>query len=381
MIQGHTFTALVRPSAFEGWWVRFYTLIHGLTAPMFLLGGGLAYGMVSAKRRATAAASGEPPAPMRIVRRGLMLLAIGYLLQWPGVPWTRLFDHPQQLRATCAVGPLQLVGVCLIASELLFGYCKTRLRALGAIALLFMGIFGVSPWVWQAHGSGRLWPVVGMWLDGDAGSLFPFFPWAAFFFLGVLLSALVPLAQRRPRVMAAWFTLGGAFSAYALYALWLGGERLQQLYGEHNFWHTSPMYTLFRAALVVMLLGVVIATARLADAARARFVTGARLFDTLSRQSLVAYVVHLLVLYGSPVSSGLVRTGRVYDLWEGSLVFAGIALFTLSITVLWEHYSPAELLARLVRGSARSHWAVARRGGTEVHRVGEGEGLRVPPAE
>src|SRR5262249_12613026 len=47
MIQGHTFTALLDPAHYVGNWSRWHSLLHGLTAPMFLLGGGLAYGFVT----------------------------------------------------------------------------------------------------------------------------------------------------------------------------------------------------------------------------------------------------------------------------------------------------------------------------------------------
>src|SRR5687767_13790429 len=83
MIQGHVFTALLRPEAYDGDWVQWHTLVHGHTAPMFLIGAGIAYGFVTLRE------GGARPGAFsrRIVKRGLQLLALGYLLQVPRASW------------------------------------------------------------------------------------------------------------------------------------------------------------------------------------------------------------------------------------------------------------------------------------------------------
>ena len=53
MVQGHTFSALLRPGAMAQSVERVHSLIHGLTAPMFLLGAGLAFGITSYPRYST----------------------------------------------------------------------------------------------------------------------------------------------------------------------------------------------------------------------------------------------------------------------------------------------------------------------------------------
>lgn len=73
MIQGHSFTALLQPAEYRGSWSTWHTLLHGLTAPMFLLGGGLAYGLVLFRAR--------HPLGLRFVRRAGLLLVLGYALQ------------------------------------------------------------------------------------------------------------------------------------------------------------------------------------------------------------------------------------------------------------------------------------------------------------
>lgn len=375
MIQGHTFTALAQKSSFSGGWVRLYTLFHGLTAPMFLMGGGLAYGMVSGRRREQSRVAGSSPAPFeidaRIMRRGLVLITLGYLLQWPHVPLWRLAEHPVQFRTAFAVGPLQLVGLCLILCELTWGILRSRRAFTSALALGVFAIAACSPWVWLARRSTRLLPPWGMWFDGYGGSLFPFFPWAAFFFLGVLASGLVPFARRVPWAAASGLLGVGLGCAWAIFSLWAGGERLSSIYGTHEFWHANPMYLGFRSLLVLAFLGALIALEPVSRALRRRFPRSSGLFDVLSRQSLVAYVTHLLLLYGTPFTTGLVRCGRVFDLAEASVITLFIASYTLAIAVLWEHVKPADLAARALRRLRRR----------EVDGVRESEGNHVAPPE
>ena len=82
MIQGHTFTALLEPAAYQGAWVRWYRLTHGLTAPMFLFGAGLAYGIVTFGSRVSTTDADAARARTRIFRRACALIAIGTALQW-----------------------------------------------------------------------------------------------------------------------------------------------------------------------------------------------------------------------------------------------------------------------------------------------------------
>jgi hypothetical protein len=341
MIQGHTFTALVPKGAFHGGWSRIYTLIHGLTAPMFLLGGGLAYGMVSARRQA---AEGRPTLDRRIVRRAFTLLWVGYLLQVPYMsPW-RLFDRPDLWARTLRIGPLQLVALCLLLCEGLRLWAPTRARHAAALSVLTGAVGIASPWVWQAQLSTR-WPApVGMWFDSYASSQFPFFPWAVFFFLGVLGSFAVPFARRTERMLASGVFASGAAVAGLVYFFYAQGERLEGVYGEHDFWRAGPLYVGFRAALVFAWLGSLMLLEPLIERLRGAFPQASQLFDTLARQSLVAYVVHLLFLYGSPLTPGYVRFGRVLEMHEAFVIFVAIAVFTLAIAVLWDHFVTGRVL-------------------------------------
>lgn len=322
MIQGHTFTALLgTPDAFG----QLYRLLHGLTAPMFLCGAGLAYGIVNFS-------ASKPIVPGRLLRRALWLLVIGTVLQLPAAgSWSSIWQR-ELLSPALQPGALQLVAACLGVAELLRAASSARARRFaGRAALVASSVALVSPWVWGLGLSQRY--VLGSWLDGQSGAQFPLTPWLSFFLIGAAISAqwgarLWSEPDRVPRIGAF------GFGASALcYALFLSGERLHSVYGEHAFWFTSPMFVVFRAGLVLAWLGVL----SRASAAIARGLTlwpgVARAVSALSRHSLVAYVVHLSLLYGLPLRDG---TRSPYSLLECSIACAVVLSVSVLSVLYWE---------------------------------------------
>ncbi len=351
MIQGHTFTALLEPSAYGGTWPRWYTLIHGLTAPMFLAGGGLAYGVVMLRSETTRARLSSS-----IVRRALTLFAVGYALQVPSAPWATIFARQDMFKKMWAVGPLQLVGACLLACELLRVVMRTRSRFLSSIVAFATLVAVLAPFSWQAHLSERLALPIGTWFDGYAGSLFPFFPWAAFFLIGVLLAR--PAMRVRERALktgsrelgfAVMLLMLGCGIAWLTYRLYAKGLVMRSFYGEYELWHTSPLYLLFRAGLVLASLGLLCAVEPYFSILGARSPWLGRTLGPLSRQSLVAYVFHLLVLYGTPFTASLVRLRATLSLGHTFAIFVALVGLTMLTTRLWERYVTSGIASAALR--------------------------------
>jgi uncharacterized membrane protein len=344
MIQGHVFTALLRREAYAGDWVQWHTLVHGHTAPMFLIGAGIAYSYVTLRE------GGAQPGQFsrRIVRRALQLLALGYLLQIPRASWAELMARPELVEGTVRVGPLQLVGACLLGAELLrvaFGSGRRfMLAALGTATL----IAGAAPFVWKWHASQTFSVAIGAWLDGYRTSMFPLFPWGAFFFLGLLL-AVAALRWRRHWAFAPGLLASGALLSLGCFLLYRSGIVLRALYGEHELWMANPLFLLFRVGIVCAWLGLLCALEPLTARLFARLSTLAHVFTKIAKQSLVAYVAHLLMLYGSPVTVGLVRLGQTLDVPQGVVVFSLVMIATTVIALLWDRYVTSGALARSAR--------------------------------
>jgi uncharacterized membrane protein len=330
MVQGHTFSALLDPSALSKGVERVHSLVHGLTAPMFLLGAGLTFGVTSYPRYAQQRL--DRALFRSRMQRCALLMLVGYALQLPGGSPLAIFSATQaEKMLLLRVGPLHLIALTLCVSQLLMrAIGSPRLHAL-AVSALGLAIVGFTPAVWKGGYSARLGPGLGNWLDDHFGSHFSLFPWASFMLLGVGIGGLVCAGDERQRARAL-LAAGGllAGGSYTLFALDLAG------FEPHWFWYTSPCYVAFRLGIVLLVLG---ALHRRGDRAQRTDSAEVKpgLTAILTRHSLAAYVAHLLLLYGTPLTPNLARRfAQRLSLPETCFVFAAVMLLTVGIAYLLE---------------------------------------------
>jgi hypothetical protein len=326
MVQGHTFSALMKPDALPASIIQWHALVHGLTAPAFLFGAGLAFGLATYPRYERHHQGGSVVHAR--LRRYAWLVVLGYALQLPGASLlAALRLHGDELSPVLRVGPLHLIALCLTVCQL--GALRIESARAHAIVSFVLGvaISAGSPHVYAAnagHAAGRL---LGPWLDASTGSLFPIFPWASFAFFGVATGGLLAHRPRELPRSALWVSLGLVLAGSA-YLMFLSGIRLSD---PKWFWHASPLNTAFRIGLVSCLLGVLHRFAGEPTSEASPSWT-----TLLARHSLVAFVVHLLLLYGTPFTPSLNHHfGLRLDAVEVSLVFAAIMLATLLAIRAW----------------------------------------------
>jgi uncharacterized membrane protein len=326
MVQGHTFTALLQPRAFSPQFARAHGLLHGLTAPAFLFGAGLAFGFATYRQYGRHRKLGLDV--RRRFLRYLSLLVIGYALQLPGASlWAAFHVQGAQLELVCRVGPLQLVGLTLGVCQLAILIVPNARMHAAFSAGLGLAVLASAEYVGRAGLSDRLPLLLGAVFDDAHGSQFPVFPWASFALFGVGLSGLLSQRERLPR--AAWFMASGALVVGLAY---LGLASGLSPFDGHWFWRTSPTYFAFRLGLVVMALGLLM---RSSDGQRRGEEQDEGVYSLLARRSLAAYVAHLLLLYGTPFTLNLVyRFGGTLSLVQVSLMFCLILAATIAITML-----------------------------------------------
>lgn len=336
MVQGHTFTALLREGEFSATFSRVHSVLHGLTAPTFLFGAGLAFGTATYGHYDQHRTLGGPLG--KRLGRYAMLLSIGYLLQLPGGSALATLDvHGKQLASLCRVGPLQLIAIVLGLCQLAILVVRDpRAHAACALALGMITLTLATP-IARSGVAAELGVFWGAFLDDRGGAHFPIFPWATYVLFGVGCAGM--LRGRALKLRPLPLTALGVVLAVAAYARFQANGR--EL-GEAFFWRTSPSYLLFRLGLVVSLLGVL----HFWRGGGKQAQQGDSWSAVLSRQSLVAYVGHLLMLYGTPLSPGLSSLGKSLDLAQTSLVFAVVLAATLLATQLWDRRK------RFARGAA-----------------------------
>ncbi|HKO94410.1 MAG TPA: acyltransferase family protein, partial [Polyangiaceae bacterium] len=194
--------------------------------------------------------------------------------------------------------------------------------------------------VYVSNAAGQVAPFWGAFLDDRGGSQYPIFPNAAFALLGAGISPLFLRAEHRPRGRT--LVVLGALLAAGLYFAFQHGIIP---YERGLFWRTSPFLTLFRFGLVMLLLG-------LCECAPVRSAPGTErsdalpqprrdsIVESLAQHSLIAYVAHLFLLYGSPLTPSLVkRFGLSLSLLECTVAWLLVMGMTVAITYAFQWLS------------------------------------------
>jgi uncharacterized membrane protein len=333
MVQGHAFYVTTSDAVRSAAWYRWHNYVHGFTAPMFLFAAGLAFAITTFRRWEEHRVPGRPVA--KRLERYLLLLAIGYALQIPGLSLGRLFapESPGELARILKIDALHHIGLVLLMMELSVLVLQRRARLAMLAGAGGLAAVLAAPAVWRWPADERLPTFLAAWVNDTTGSIFPIVPWCGFICAGVVTGYLVSrcrdegwqerlpgrLAVASGVLLATAFLLDRAFPG-------------EQLFGPHNFWKTSPWFFLWRLGVVLLVLGAVgLLEGAVRRQAKAPTI---RLLQVMGQETLVVYVAHLLVLYGSPVFVG------VWAIWRHALglpastaVFA--ALFAAMAALAW----------------------------------------------
>lgn len=337
MIEGHSTTALMRPNELPAFAKRLHEVLHGLTAPAFLFGAGLAFGTATYARYERFRQLGDS-VRRRLSRYGALFL-IGYALQLPGWSlWAALRGADEQLESMCRVGPLQLIAVVLALAQLAITLVPTPRAHATLAAVLGVVVMAVATPLTRSTASEQLGVFLGAFVRDTGGSHFPLFPWSAFVLLGIGAAGVMyerALLRRR----LPW-ALSGAVMAASAYVVYRASSALQE---PGWFWRTSASYLLFRLGLVAVVLGLLHRTddSRRADDLRrgAGFRTG---WTLLAHHSLAAYVVHIVLLFGSPLTPGLTRIwGKALGLPHALIAGGSVLAVTFGAVLLLERVDRA----------------------------------------
>jgi hypothetical protein len=325
MVYGHTVSALLAAEYRVGPWHDAWIFQRGLTSALFLLLSGFAFSI--ATTRHWPAHTALTPTVWRRVRRFGLFIVLGYALHFPAKSLAELAATTADgWKAFFAVDVLQLIGVTFIAVQALVLLVRRRRIFSVAVFALAALVLAMSPWAWGTDWTGRVPLPVASYLTSATGSLFPVFPWAAYVLIGTGTGQLYArwgaghLAPFANRVMLA---PGAALVAAVLTAHATG----KPLFGAGP-WDWLPTEVLTRTGACLLLLGAVAHASRLMDRLP-------HVFSALAQESLLVYVVHLCIVYGSIWNPGLHSFyGEALPL--SASVLAGIALVAAMVGLAWQ---------------------------------------------
>ena len=279
MVQGHVFDALLSPLAAAHPLYVLQLQLHGSTAPGFLFASGFVAGLPRAPLSLKAS--------VRRARRLLFVLGVGYALHLPFFSVWKVANEATAVDRAALFGcdALQVIAVTqlfLLVLQWIMGRRWVIAAAVLAVAVLIAG-----PFVWSSGLSLRVPEWLGAYLDMSAvPSRFPLFPFAAFVLAGTVAGAALGRQDPSRRHRRAVLFGGGLLAAGALLAVVLAGRV--------DFWTISPAYALLR-------LGGLILVMRLVELAASHDVPGVRALALLGHETLLVYVLHLMLLYGGVV--------------------------------------------------------------------------------
>ncbi|MDA3860059.1 MAG: heparan-alpha-glucosaminide N-acetyltransferase domain-containing protein, partial [Melioribacteraceae bacterium] len=281
---GHTVQSLLDVSyqtsysfIYQSW-----LFLRAFTAPIFIFSSGIVFSYLLFQKPLSFS---NNPRILKGIKRGTSLILIGYLLRYPTIKIFNLGNvSSSQWITFFTIDALHLIGIGIL-SILLFAFISSRLKINSAItfSILTLSVFVISPVVnsivWNSSGNIFLTS----YITFQFGSIFPLFPYLQFIFLGAIWGILI---AEKPRLLSnngniyiiLFFSLFIIAFAYAL--------------------KTNYSDSLLRVGVIFVLLSLFEYISRSIKRIP-------KIIESLARNSLWIYIIHLVILYGSPTSIGL----------------------------------------------------------------------------
>lgn len=345
MMQGHILDALVSRTIIDTdlfpWNV--WHLLRGFTAPIFLMVSGAVHAFATKRDE-----NGKVRADVvnRRIMWGLTIIGIGYLLVFPaGRVWDLPFVSTSGWNAFFSVNILQLTGVTILLFIVTMAN-TTSVKSMGIRALAITAmIVAVTPVMQVTQVASVLPGWFGAYLTSASGSIFPIFPFSAYLFLGLAVGCWlrqIPVERRDALLKKYGLRVGGVVALFAvtLQSVFLIAGVSNDMM-EHQM---SIVLFLRRAGVVLMFFSLCVTILERTYQLRHWY----SLFGT---KSLYIYVIHLILLFGTPWIEGIGRTHyRSLNLSDGLAIAAGIMFLTLATAWLFDWYTkqPWALRARTV---------------------------------
>jgi uncharacterized membrane protein len=327
MVQGHTIDVFLSDSYrnTDSFIFFLWNMNRGLTAPIFMFSSGVVFTYLLLLNRMPFYYN---PRVRKGLRRFVLLVLIGYLLRYP--TFTVLdfsFVTKAQWISFFTVDALHLIGFGLLCI-LCLAFIGEKLKISDYVvfsfgALLFFTLFLFTEnisWV-------NYLPIpFAAYLYHGTGSLFPFFPWAGYVISGAVLGCYLannPNSFATKNFAFRLFVFGISFIALSQIV------ELLELYILHvDYIWTDNIHVIFWRMGWVVLLNSFMSYLAL------NLKSIPDLIKQVGRHTLLVYVVHVIILYGSAWVPGLnLIFSRNMDIYS-ALIAAIVMIFSMLLMVI-----------------------------------------------
>lgn len=324
MVQGHTISVFLSPElrntdlpVYAVWY-----FLRGMTAPIFMFTAGTVFTYLF---RSVKKPFSQNYRVKKGVRRAFLLIFLGYMLRYP--TWT-IVDFSEvttdKWQLFFAVDVLQLIGFSLLILLAILSITeKLKLNYTITFVVSSCLIFLTSPFIETINWNSFLPAPLAAYFYSGSGSLFPLFPWAGYVISGGVLGSYLaqnPMVFKTSRFSLIVAIFGGTFTLTAM----LSDLILKSLNIQIIDPQAEPNTILFRMGFVLLLTAVV-------SYISIKVNKIPQLIILAGRNTLLIYVVHLIILYGSAWSPGLdLIWGYSFSGWQAF----GAALIMITLMTI-----------------------------------------------
>ncbi len=330
MVIGHSLDSVLSQELRASELFGYYNTVRGFTAPLFLFVAGFAF-IIATRKRWEEYRTLSRPLRKRVLKMGALIL-IGYAMHFPFFSFTKIVQAsgPQELSQLLQVDILQCLAVSILLLHALIWFSPSEASFIRTLSVVTGAIVLLAPWIWSFDFAAFLSPVIAPYFNQQQVSMFPMVPYTAFLYAGVVgghYYSLARLRQEEQKFFRLLLTLAVGMIATALVC-----DRLPfSVYPTHDFWKTSPNFFLIR-------LGVVSIITTGFFLFRGLRGIPARQLVVLGQASLLVYVVHLILVYGSAVNAGLAQViGKTLQFSEALAIAFGVLLLMLLLVHAWNY--------------------------------------------
>lgn len=328
MVQGHTVDVILADNYrnFDSIAYSVWFFMRGMTAPIFLFTSGTVFTYLL---RLSKEPFKENPRVKKGVVRFFTLVGLGYLLRYPT---STIIDfsnvNEAQWLTFIAVDVLQLIGFGLLAI-LISAFISEKLGKIDTIIFSVFALFFFLLWPLTENipWSDYLPMPISNYFYKKNGSLFPLFPWVGYLMCGATLGSYL---AKNPKIFRATkFSLNLAISGSLILFLYFILMSIRNNSSEQNI-----IYWLDSLGLICLRVGFVLLLNSLVSLISLKISNIPKLLVLIGRNTLLIYVVHLIILYGSAWSPGLIIIfNRNVSAW-GTVVTAILMIVTMTLMVV-----------------------------------------------
>jgi len=350
MIEVHVFNAFILPHFQAASWFNVLNFVNGLVAPSFIFISGFVFLFASQKKLESFRTFG--PAFWKQLGRIALIWIVGYCLHLPFFSFRRsITDSTEaQLLSFYQSDVLHCIAFGLLALFLLRLIIRND-RTYRTI-LLSSGLLVVlaAMFLWDIDFTLLIPAPIAAYINGKHYSLFPLFPWTAFMLFGGYFSSgyINAREHQKERKFILRFAVIGAVLVIVSS---IAGEMPFRMPFTSEDISASPSFFFVRLGIVMLLLTVCWFYAEYRKTEKS-FVLD------VSRESLLVYTAHLLIIYGRfwNERSLYYYYGNMFGVWEciaGTLVLAAAMIGT---AIVWgwlkrNHFPLARVIAWMFLGT------------------------------